>query len=109
MMVAQAGTSGTKGVVYRYYACVRQKKHQCEKKPVNKTKLEDFIVYKTMEFLKDDDIIERLSAKLYELQYTESTILPKLQEQFKAKGKRDRKYRQRSAEGLRDGNAIETA
>ena len=58
MMVAQAGTSGTKGVVYRYYACVRQKKHQCEKKPVSKTKLEDFIVYKTMEFLKDDDIIE---------------------------------------------------
>ncbi len=87
MMVAQAGTSGTKGVVYRYYACVRQKKHQCEKKPVSKTKLEDFIVYKTMEFLKDDDIIERLSAKLYELQYTESTILPKLQEQLKQKEK----------------------
>ena len=87
MMVAQAGTSGTKSVVYRYYACVRQKKHQCEKKPVSKTKLEDFIVYKTMEFLKDDDIIERLSAKLYELQYTESTILPKLQEQLKQKEK----------------------
>ena len=86
-MVAQTGTSGTKGIVYRYYACVRQKKHQCEKKPVSKTKLEDFIVYKTMEFLKDDDIIERLSAKLYELQYTESTILPKLQEQLKQKEK----------------------
>lgn len=87
MMVAQTGTSGTKGIVYRYYACVRQKKHQCEKKPVSKTKLEDFIVYKTMEFLKDDGIIERLSAKLYELQYTESTVLPKLQEQLKQKEK----------------------
>ena len=40
-----------------------------------------------MEFLKDDDIIERLSAKLYELQYIESTILPKLQEQLKQKEK----------------------
>ena len=86
-MVAQTGTSGTKGIVYRYYACVRQKKHQCEKKPVSKTKLEDFIVYKTMEFLKDDGVIERLSAKLYELQYTESTVLPKLQEQLKQKEK----------------------
>ena len=86
-MVAQTGTSGTKGVVYRYYACVRQKKHQCEKKPVSKTKLEDFIVYKTMEFLKEDGVIERLSAKLYELQYSESTILPKLQEQLKQKEK----------------------
>ena len=86
-MVAQTGTSGTKGIVYRYYACVRQKKHQCEKKPVSKTKLEDFIVYKTMEFLQDDIVIERLSAKLYELQYTESTILPKLQEQLKQKEK----------------------
>ena len=87
MMVAQAGTSGTKGVVYRYYACVRQKKHKCEKKPVGKVKLEDFIVYKTMEFLKDDGVIEKLSAKLYELQYTESTVLPKLQEQLKQKEK----------------------
>lgn len=38
MMVAQAGTSGTKGVVYRYYACVRQKKHECGKKPVIATR-----------------------------------------------------------------------
>ena len=49
--------------------------------------MEDFIVYKTMEFLKDDGVIERLSAKLYELQYTESTVLPKLQEQLKQKEK----------------------
>lgn len=87
MMVAQAGTSGTKGVVYRYYACVRQKKHKCEKKAVGKIKLEDFIVHKTMEFLKDDGVIERLSEKLFELQYTESTLLPKLQEQLKQKEK----------------------
>ena len=38
-----------------------------------------------MEFLKDDGVIERLSEKLFELQYTESTLLPKLQEQLKQK------------------------
>lgn len=85
MMVAQAGTGGKK--VYRYYACVRQKKHLCHRKPISKVKLEDFIVHKTMEFLKDDTVIEKLSQKLYELQYTESTLLPKLQEQAKQKEK----------------------
>ncbi|HBN12475.1 MAG TPA: recombinase family protein [Clostridiales bacterium] len=85
MMVAQAGTGGKK--VYRYYACVRQKKHLCNRKPISKVKLEDFIVHKTMEFLKNDAVIEKLSQKLYELQYTESTLLPKLQEQAKQKEK----------------------
>lgn len=85
MMVAQAGTGGKK--VYRYYACVRQKKHLCNRKPISKVKLENFIVHKTMEFLTDDEVIEKLSQKLYELQYTESTLLPKLQEQAKQKEK----------------------
>lgn len=39
IMVAQAGTSGTKGKVYRYYACVRQKKHKCDKKMLPKRSL----------------------------------------------------------------------
>ena len=38
-----------------------------------------------MEFLRDDGVIEKLSEKLCELQYTESTLLPKLQEQLKQK------------------------
>lgn len=87
MMVAQAGTSATKGVVYRYYACVRQKKHLCDKKMIGKTKLENFIVYKTMQMLQSEEIIETLAEKLYELQFSESTLLPKLQEQLKQKDK----------------------
>lgn len=87
MMVAQAGTSATKGVVYRYYACARQKKHLCDKKMVSKTKLENFIVYKTMQMLQTENVIENLAEKLYELQFTESTLLPKLQEQLKQKEK----------------------
>ena len=86
MMVAQAGTS-SKGPIYRYYACVRQKKHLCDKKMVSKTKLEDFIVHKTMEFLNNEDVIERLSELLFKLQYSESTMLPHLEEQLSNKEK----------------------
>ena len=86
MMVAQAGTS-SKGPVYRYYACVRQKKHLCDKKMVNKNKLEDFIVHKTMKFLKDDAVIEKLAELLFNLQYSESTLLPRLEEQLTSKEK----------------------
>ncbi len=84
MMVAQAGTSHT-GKVHRYYACVRQKKHKCDKKMLHKEKLENFIVYKTMEMLKEDSVIEELAALLYNLQYNESTILPQLEAQLREK------------------------
>ena len=86
MMVAQAGTSHT-GKVHRYYACVRQKKHKCDKKMMHKEKLENFIVYKTMEILKNDSVIEELSALLYNLQYNESTVLPQLEQQLKEREK----------------------
>lgn len=84
MMVAQAGTSHT-GKVHHYYACVRQKKHKCDKKMLHKEKLENFIVYKTMEMLKEDSVIEELAALLYNLQYNESTILPQLESQLREK------------------------
>lgn len=86
MMVAQTGTSKT-GNVYRYYACVKQKKHQCNKKMVPKEKLEDFVVHKTMDFLMQDEIIERLSELLFRLQHAESPLLPRLEEQLREKEK----------------------
>ena len=84
MMVAQAGTSHM-GNVYRYYACVRQKKHLCDKKMVPKEKLENFVVYRTMGLLKEDSVIDELSARLYDLQYRGSTLIPQLQQQLKDK------------------------
>ncbi len=84
MMVAQAGTSHT-GKVHRYYACVRQKKHKCDKRALHKEKLENFVVYKTMEILKNDTVIEELSALLYNLQFNESIVLPQLEQQLQAK------------------------
>ena len=84
MMVAQAGTSHM-GNVYRYYACVRQKKHLCDKKMVPKEKFENFVVYRTMGMLKEDSVIDELSARLYDLQYRESTLIPQLELQLKEK------------------------
>ena len=49
-MVAQAGTSKT-GKVHRYYACVRQKKHKCDKKMLPKEKLEEYQI-ETADFYK---------------------------------------------------------
>lgn len=71
--------------MYWYYACVRQKKHLCDKKMLPKEKLENFIVHKTMKVLQNDSVIEELSALLYELQYNESTLIPQLEQQLKEK------------------------
>ncbi len=87
MMVAQAGTSQTKKV-YRYYACVRQKKHKCNKKIIKKQELEDFVVNKTMEMLKDSKVVDCLAKILYNLQHAESTVIPNLERQQKNKTKK---------------------
>ena len=81
LMTAYSGTSQN-GNVYRYYICNRTRKHECDKKKVEKDKIEDFVVDKTMEFLKKDEIIERLADLLYNLQYEENTLLPKLESQL---------------------------
>ena len=55
-MIAQAGTSKTKKV-HRYYACARQKKHKCDKKMLHKDKIENYVVYKTMQIINDDEYV----------------------------------------------------
>lgn len=86
MMTAYSGTSRT-GKTYRYYICNRARKHLCDKEKAEKEKIEDFVVRKTMELLRSDEVIERLAELLYELQYEESTILPHLEEQCREREK----------------------
>ena len=57
LMTAYAGTSMT-GTLYRYYACNRARKKLCDKKRVNKQKIEDFVIYKIVELLKDGELLE---------------------------------------------------
>ena len=86
MMVAQAGTSRT-GKLYRYYACTAQKKHKCDKKMISKEKLESFIVHKTMGFLREDAVLEQLAQRMFEMQRSESSMIPVLEEELKEKVK----------------------
>lgn len=85
-MTAYSGTSKN-GRTYRYYICNRARKHLCDKHKVDKEKIENFIINKTMEFLQQDEIVDRLADLLYDLQYEENTILPMLEKQLAEKKK----------------------
>ena len=86
LMTSYTGT-GKSGKVYRYYICNRARKHECDKKKVDKDGIEDFVVGKTMEFLLKDDVVERLVDLLYKLQYEENPVLPRLQCQLAERAK----------------------
>lgn len=82
MMIGDSGT-GKKGTVYHYYKCANAKKtHTCDKKTVNKDKIENAVVKAIIEKIMDDDLMEQLSYRLYDLQMQSSTILPALQQQL---------------------------
>lgn len=78
MMIGESGT-GKKGTVYHHYKCANAKKtHTCDKKTVAKDFIENAVVKAVVEKLFDDDLMEQLSYRLYDLQMHDSTILPAL-------------------------------
>lgn len=82
LMVGESGTSHTMKV-HRYYRCVNTKKKRlCDKKPVKKDWIEDFVVNETMQKIMDDTLMERIIDTLWEMQSWESTNLPLLMEQL---------------------------
>lgn len=82
MMLGESGT-GKKGTTYHYYKCANAKKtHTCDKKAVNKEKIENAVIKAVAEKIMDDELMEQLSDKLYELQMQSSTILPALKQQL---------------------------
>lgn len=65
------GESGTgkKGKVYNYYKCSTQKRGKaCELKPVSKEKLEQAVIRATMKDMLTDDMIEKLTKRIMEIQ-----------------------------------------
>lgn len=64
MLPADSGTSKT-GKVYHYYAC---KKKGCELKPVRKEKLEEAVLISTMRDMLTDEVIDKLTDKILEIQ-----------------------------------------
>ena len=82
MMIGDSGT-GKKGTVYHYYKCANAKKtHTCDKKAINKDLIENAVIKAVVAKIMDDNLMEQLSYKLYDIQMQSSTILPALQQQL---------------------------
>ena len=82
MMVGVGGTSKT-GKVHHYYKCGNAiYKKSCDKKTVQKAWIERHIVALTRDYVLRDEIIDRLSDAIVELQKQENTTVPFLQKQL---------------------------
>ncbi len=66
-MTAEDGTSHM-GKVYRYYKCFNRKLHkeQCNKSNITKDKLEDLVFGKTVEYILQPSIIDKLAVAVTE-------------------------------------------
>ena len=80
-MVGESGMGTSK--VYRYYKCYNTKKvHTCDKKPVRKEWIEDLAVKAALDILRNNEIIDYLTDKIYALQGEENPRIPKLKAQL---------------------------
>ena len=79
MMRGESGRSRN-GKIYTYYKCASQKKrHTCDKKTISKETIENAVVKAIMAKVMDDNLMEDLSHRLYELQNQENGLLKSLQ------------------------------
>ena len=76
MINAETGT-GKLGKVYRYYKCGDKKRGKaCELKPFPKDHLEDAIILATVNDMLTDDMIEKLTVRILEVQEQENADDP---------------------------------
>lgn len=87
IMNGESGTSHT-NTTYRYYKCVNSRKKTCKKKPIAKEKIETAVIKRIIQFLDDENVIDELVKRIYELQFAENTFIPKLEEQIAETQKR---------------------
>ena len=80
-MVGESGTSKTK-TTHRYYKCVNARKHKCDKKTVQKDWIEDLAIAKALEIVNNQEIVEFLVDRLFELQTADNPRLPQLKAQM---------------------------
>lgn len=73
MLIADAGT-GKSGKVYNYYKCKHTK--GCELKPVPKDKLEKAVLSATITHILNDEMIDRLTVKILEVQEADEELDP---------------------------------
>lgn len=68
VMTGESVTSRT-GEIYHYYKCFsKKKKHQCEKKSVRKSFIEDLVISQTLKHILNSSVIEEISAEILSFQ-----------------------------------------
>jgi len=58
------GANKKSGAVYRYYGCKATRKKLCEKKLVDKTEVETFVIDTILRHLNEPSIVENIASKL---------------------------------------------
>ncbi len=81
MMVGEIGTSHTQSK-YRYYKCNQSKKHKCDKKAVKKDWVEDSVIEEILSLISNDEVIEELSDRIYEMQTEENAAVAVVKNQL---------------------------
>ena len=90
MLIGESGTSKT-GATHYYYKCGMRKRRGakvCDLKPIQKDRLEEFVVRVTIDRVLNEESIDALIQKLVILQGKENTRLPVLRAQLKQVEKR---------------------
>ena len=82
-MLGESGTSHTK-TTHRYYKCYGAKKHNCDKKTVKKSYIEDLVIEQVKLAIFDDEVTERVASEVLSSLTEENTVLPGLKKQLSA-------------------------
>lgn len=81
MMTGVIGTSHTSRQ-YRYYKCNHAKQGKCDKKSVRKEWLEELVLDEIKNLLSNDEVVEELADRVYELQQHEDNAAASIQTQL---------------------------
>lgn len=83
LMIGESG-KGRGGGIYRYYKCavIKNNLGVCDKKPIKKDFIEDFIIRKTLEMLSEEKTVDAIVNMVMDLQKRENTSLPLLEKQL---------------------------
>ncbi|MBR2337199.1 MAG: recombinase family protein [Clostridia bacterium] len=81
MMIGEIGTSQTLKK-YRYYRCSRSKKGKCDKKSIAKDYIENLVIDNILEVLSNNQILEELAKRIYDMQAEQSFTIASLKNQL---------------------------
>ena len=99
MMVGEIGTSHTQSK-YRYYKCNQAKKHKCDKKAVKKDWIEDLVIEEILSLISNDEVIEELSDRIYEMQTEENAAVAVVKNQLSEVDKKLNNLAEAIAQGV---------